>query len=90
MACATCHVQSLAFTDGKAVATGITGQTGARSAMALANVAYLPTLTWANPQLKALEMQQKCRNFLMLLRELLYENFYPFINLNIFGMHEKF
>ncbi|TXH87372.1 MAG: di-heme enzyme [Rhodoferax sp.] len=57
MACATCHVQSLAFTDGKAVATGITGQTGARSAMALANVAYLPTLTWANPQLKALEIQ---------------------------------
>ena len=56
-ACASCHLQERAFTDGLAVATGITGQTGSRSAMPLANVAYLPTLTWANPQLTALEVQ---------------------------------
>ncbi len=57
MACASCHEQARAFTDGKAVATGVTGQVGARSAMSLANVAYLPVLTWQNPQLKSLEVQ---------------------------------
>jgi cytochrome c peroxidase len=56
-ACASCHLQEKAFTDGLAVATGITGQKGSRSAMALVNVAYLPTLTWANPQIASLEVQ---------------------------------
>jgi cytochrome c peroxidase len=55
--CASCHHQDKAFTDGLAVATGVTGEKGARSAMGLANVAYLPTLTWANPQLTSLEVQ---------------------------------
>jgi cytochrome c peroxidase len=55
--CASCHHQDKAFTDGRAVAEGITGEKGARSAMGLANVAYLPTLTWANPLLKSLEVQ---------------------------------
>ena len=57
MSCATCHHQDKAFTDGRAVAEGITGEKGSRSAMGLANVAYLPTLTWANPLLKSLEVQ---------------------------------
>lgn len=57
MSCASCHHQDKAFTDGRAVAEGITGEKGARSAMGLANVAYLPTLTWANPLLKSLEVQ---------------------------------
>ena len=57
MSCASCHHQDKAFTDGLAVAEGITGQKGARSAMSLANVAYLPVLTWANPNLTALEVQ---------------------------------
>jgi cytochrome c peroxidase len=56
-ACASCHLQEKAFTDGLAVATGISGQKGSRSAMALVNVAYLPTLTWANPQMVSLEVQ---------------------------------
>jgi len=56
-ACASCHFQDKAFTDGRAVATGITGEVGSRSAMALGNVAYLPTLTWANPQITSLEVQ---------------------------------
>jgi cytochrome c peroxidase len=56
-ACASCHHQDKAFTDGLAVAKGVTGQAGQRSAMALANVAYLPVLTWANPNLTALEVQ---------------------------------
>lgn len=57
MACATCHEQARAFTDGKAVSAGVTGQVGSRSAMALVNVAYLPALTWQNPQLTSLEVQ---------------------------------
>ena len=57
MACASCHEQARAFTDGKAVSKGVTGEFGTRSAMSLANVAYLPVLTWQNPQLKSLEVQ---------------------------------
>ena len=33
MSCASCHQQDKAFTDGLSVATGITGEKGARSAM---------------------------------------------------------
>jgi cytochrome c peroxidase len=57
LACASCHEQARAFTDGKAVSQGVTGESGTRSAMSLANVAYLPVLTWQNPQLTALEVQ---------------------------------
>ena len=57
MSCASCHHQDKAFTDGRALSVGVTGEQGARSAMSLANVAYLPTLTWANPQLTSLEVQ---------------------------------
>lgn len=57
MSCATCHQQDKAFTDGLAVSEGVTGEPGQRSAMALANVAFLPVLTWANPNLTALEIQ---------------------------------
>jgi cytochrome c peroxidase len=55
--CATCHRQELAFTDGRAHAAGTTGQLHPRSAMSLANVAYVPFLTWANPTLTSLEEQ---------------------------------
>lgn len=57
MSCATCHEQARAFTDGKAVSAGVSGEHGVRSAMSLANVAYLPVLTWQNPQLSSLEVQ---------------------------------
>lgn len=57
MSCATCHQQDKAFTDGKKFSKGITGQEANRSAMSLANVAYLPVLTWANPLLTSLEVQ---------------------------------
>ncbi len=56
-ACASCHLQNLAFTDGKAVSTGSTGQLTARSAMPIANSAWHPTLTWARPDLVSLEQQ---------------------------------
>jgi cytochrome c peroxidase len=55
--CASCHVQGLAFTDGRATAIGSTGQAHPRSSMSLANVAYAPTLTWANPLMVTLERQ---------------------------------
>jgi cytochrome c peroxidase len=57
MSCASCHDQARAFTDGKALSKGVTGELGTRSAMSLANVAYLPVLTWQNPQLTSLEVQ---------------------------------
>ena len=56
-ACASCHVQSLAFTDGRGRAVGATGETHPRSAMSLVNVAYASRLTWANPLLDRLEDQ---------------------------------
>lgn len=57
MSCASCHDPARAFTDGQAVSKGVTGEAGTRSAMSLANVAYLPVLTWQNPQLTSLEVQ---------------------------------
>jgi cytochrome c peroxidase len=55
--CATCHVQTLAFTDGRTRAIGSTGQVHPRSSQPLVNVAYRDVLTWANPDLRALEQQ---------------------------------
>ena len=57
MSCATCHLQSLAFTDGRALAVGSTGEIHPRSSMSLVNVAFASRLTWANPLLAKLEDQ---------------------------------
>lgn len=57
MSCASCHEQQKAFSDGKAVPSGVTGKQLSRNSMALFNLAYTPVLTWANPQLKHLETQ---------------------------------
>jgi cytochrome c peroxidase len=54
-ACASCHRQEPAFTDGRGQAVGATGQTLARGAMSLVNAAYSGTLTWSNPNIRALE-----------------------------------
>ena len=56
-ACATCHLQELAFTDGLAHAIGETGQVHRRSSMSLVNVAYNASLTWAHPLMLELERQ---------------------------------
>jgi cytochrome c peroxidase len=56
-ACATCHRQERAFTDGRRHAVGSTGEPHARNSMTLANVAYASRLTWANPLLDRLEDQ---------------------------------
>ncbi len=57
--CGSCHLQELAFTDGKAQAVGSTGQVHPRGAQSLINVVYNSTLTWANPALVNLERQME-------------------------------
>jgi cytochrome c peroxidase len=55
--CGTCHVQSMAFSDGKTTPMGSTGATLARNSMPLMNVAYYNYLTWANPLMATIEQQ---------------------------------
>ncbi|HEY4375467.1 MAG TPA: MbnH family di-heme enzyme [Burkholderiales bacterium] len=55
--CATCHQQAHAFTDGRKLALGVTGETHPRNSMSLANAAYNPVLTWADPTQHLLETQ---------------------------------
>ena len=58
-ACADCHHQDKAFTDGRTRAVGSTGELHPRNSQGLANVAYNATLTWANPVLDTLEAQMR-------------------------------
>jgi cytochrome c peroxidase len=58
-ACASCHRQDLAFTDGKPVSTGATGEQTARNAPSMVNAVYHATLTWVNPTLTSLEVQME-------------------------------
>lgn len=55
--CATCHEQARAFTESRATSLGSTGEAHPRGSMSLANVAYSPVLTWANPAQRHLESQ---------------------------------
>jgi cytochrome c peroxidase len=57
MSCATCHHQARGFTDGQPVHAGVDGSLGIRNAMALTNVAFLSSFTWANPKVTTLEKQ---------------------------------
>ncbi len=57
--CASCHRPELAFTDGRARAQGATGESTRRAALSLANVAYNPAFTWADPYLRSLEKQMR-------------------------------
>ena len=57
--CGSCHQQARAFTDGKPVAIGATGEAHPRNTISLVNVVYQPTLTWANPSLVRLEQQME-------------------------------
>jgi len=54
-ACASCHEQSRAFSEDAATATGSTGQKHRRNSMALVNVAYSATFTWAHPGINTVE-----------------------------------
>ena len=59
LACASCHFQHLAFTDGQAVSEGSTGEFTPRNAQPLQNLNYHTTFTWANPSLLTLERQME-------------------------------
>ncbi|NBZ89497.1 methanobactin export MATE transporter MbnM [Stagnihabitans tardus] len=56
-ACASCHHQELAFTDGLARSTGSTGHMLLRNSQGLVNLGYLPNYTWASNALVSLEDQ---------------------------------
>ena len=56
-ACASCHDQARAFTDGRAQALGATGELHPRGAMSLTNVAYNLSFGWYDPGLRSLENQ---------------------------------
>jgi len=55
--CSSCHLQGLAFTDGRPRAVGATGEVHPRGSMSLVNVAFASRLTWANHLLSRLEDQ---------------------------------
>lgn len=55
--CGTCHLQSLAFADGKTLPAGVTGQVHPKNSMSLTNVGYNSVQTWANPLMQHLEQQ---------------------------------
>ncbi len=55
--CGSCHQQRLAFTDGRPVGVGSTGQLHPRNSMTLTNAAYPASYAWANPVLTTLEKQ---------------------------------
>lgn len=57
--CASCHHQDKAFTDGRPLAIGSTGEVHPRNAQSLANAVYHSTLTWVNPSLLSLEAQMQ-------------------------------
>lgn len=56
-ACASCHLPQFAFTDGKAVSTGIDGIAGRRSAMSLVDVAYVRSGLFWDGRVATLEDQ---------------------------------
>lgn len=57
MSCASCHKPERAFSDGRKVAIGITGQLHTRNTPTLTNVAYLSRFGWAQPKPEPLELQ---------------------------------
>jgi len=58
MSCGSCHQQKLAFTDGKALSTGIDGQQTTRSSMSLVNLAWNKSFNWAG-EANSLEAQAR-------------------------------
>jgi len=58
-ACASCHQQERAFTDGRKHAIGATGEEHTKNTPTLTNVGYASSLTWSNPHLTSLEDQAR-------------------------------
>jgi cytochrome c peroxidase len=61
--CATCHLQSLGFSDGSIVGIGSTGAVHPRNPQPLSNLAYLSRFTWMNTNIKTLEQQARSATF---------------------------
>jgi cytochrome c peroxidase len=61
--CASCHIQSLAFTDGRARSSGSKGELHPRGSMSLVNVAYTSVFTWLDQGLHSLEEQARVPMF---------------------------
>jgi cytochrome c peroxidase len=62
-ACADCHVQALAFSDGRALPVGSTGDVIPRNSMTLTDVGWWSTYTWMNPLIHTLEEQARVPMF---------------------------
>jgi cytochrome c peroxidase len=58
-ACVSCHRPELAFTDGRSLALGATGEAVQHGAMSLVNVAYNAAFTWSDPRVQSLEEQMR-------------------------------
>jgi len=57
IACATCHHQEKAFTDGKQFPSGTYGDIHPRNAMSLGNTGWFANFNWARPDVTTLEEQ---------------------------------
>jgi cytochrome c peroxidase len=57
--CASCHDPSRAFSDGRPLAMGATGETLPHNALALVNVAYNVSFGWTEPRVRSLEAQMR-------------------------------
>ena len=53
--CSSCHRQEHAFSEDAVTATGSTGEKHRRNSMALVNLAYTATFTWAHPGINSIE-----------------------------------
>lgn len=56
-ACADCHQQDKAFSDGQVTALGSTGILHPRNSQSLVNAAFNHSLTWNNPNVTSIEQQ---------------------------------
>ncbi|WP_221797083.1 cytochrome c peroxidase [Oceanobacter mangrovi] len=57
IACASCHKQELAFSDGNQFPSGTYGDMHPRNAMSLGNTGWFATFNWARPDVTTLEEQ---------------------------------
>ncbi|MCB9680468.1 MAG: di-heme enzyme [Alphaproteobacteria bacterium] len=57
LSCASCHVPSKGFADGRALSPALHGTPTHRNSPGLQNAAWYATLTWMNPALGSLEQQ---------------------------------
>jgi len=63
IACASCHHQDKAFTDGRSNPIGTYGETHPRNAQTLGNTGWYSTLNWGNPVTLTLERQVRIPMF---------------------------